>query len=61
MKNLIVFSAGVVLGCLLKKSKAQSQSEFMLVDDRESLCENLKSSETVNKVLELLKAKKLDR
>lgn len=37
MIALIVFGAGVALGCFLKKPKVQGQPKFVVVDDRASL------------------------
>ena len=61
MKKLLIFSAGVALGCLLKKLKVQSQPKFVLVDDRTSLGDIHLNPETLNKIREHLKNRNLDR
>ena len=55
MKTLIVFGAGVALGCFLKKPKVQSQPKFVLVDDRASLGDIHLNPESLNKICEHLK------
>jgi hypothetical protein len=55
MKTLIVFGAGVALGCFLKKPKIQSQPKFMLVGDHASLSDSLLKPENLNKLREHLK------
>jgi hypothetical protein len=61
MKKLLIFSAGVALGCFLKKPKVQSQPKFVLVDDRASLGDIHLNPETLNKIREHLKNRNLDR
>lgn len=60
MKVLIAFSAGVALGCLLKKPKVQSEPKFVLVDERESLSDYLFSPDSTKAFVKFFKKNRPD-
>ncbi|WP_180115100.1 hypothetical protein [Acinetobacter sp. YH12140] len=60
MKKLLIFSAGVALGCFLKKPKVQSEPKFVLVDERESLSDYLFSPDGTKAFVKFFKKNRPD-
>lgn len=57
MKTLIVFGAGVALGCFLKKPKVQGQPKFVVVDVYESFDMDLSELQTQQVIKKYLSSK----